>query len=333
MAKTIMAVLLIIFLSWTLNAKTIYLTDPESAFTPSVFYFPGAKLPEQGSLNLFLLYELGKSKVYDKKDDSKIFESDLQNQKIVLSYSLLDNFQLYIGKNIANYAYDLNENHMYITGYNLFLEKELNTYLTTSQYNLLFPFGFNPVMHPDRDRRDNIFGFVFKMFNFQKYRVSAYLDFYKEDRCYYGIFYPLKIGFPPVPETFVDFIMGIDDNYTRIYVSYDYKYFTLYTGFENLRRRTSMYNGSYDDFHDYQTYIAKLNAKYNRLEASFGLKKDAVGLNIRYQTPEYFGIEFNYRKIKQDLEDSSNYFSNIFNQNINFREEEEIIGFSITQKF
>lgn len=325
------ALIIVVFLTMHVFAKTIYLTDPVETFSTSSLYFPGGKLPEARSVNVYLIYEMGKSKVFNKDDNTKIFESDLQSQKIILSYGLLDNFLIYIGKGALNYSYDLNDNHIFINAYNIFLERQLNTYLTTSQYNLLFPFGFNPIMHPDRDRKDNIFGFSLKVFETKK--IAGYLDFFKEDRDYHGIYYPLRIGFPPVPQTFVDFIMGIEDNYIRTYLAYNYSYFTLYAGFENLRRRTSMYDGSYDDQHDYQTYTLKLNAKYDRLEGNIGLKKDGILFNLKYQTPDMFGIEFNYRKIEMDIEDKSNYFSSIFNKKINFKEEEEIVGFAITQRF
>lgn len=334
MTKKITILTLLLLLINVSFAKTIYLMDKnENTFSTQQFYFPGMKLPNRGTLNLFLMYELGKGKVKDNIDGKTIFDQDFQNRKIVLSYSLLDNFQLFIGKSIQNCSYDLNANKDYITAYNLFLDNQLSTYLTSSQYNLLFPFGFKPVLHPDRDRKDNLFGFTFKLADIKWQNSKLYFDYFREDRDYKGIFYPLKLGLPSMPETFVDMIMGIEDTYYRFLASSDYKFFTGYFGFENKRRRTSMYDGSYDDFHDYQSYIAKLTADYKFLHASASMKKDAVGMSLSYENSQQFGMTISYRDIKSPIEDDSNYFSTIFNRNINFEEEEETLSLAITQKF
>jgi hypothetical protein len=194
--KTILFAILFLLINISFS-KTIYLMDKHGhTFSTQQFYFPGMKLPERGALNLFLVYELGKGNVKDNIDGKTIFDQDFQNRKIVLSYSLLDNFQLFIGKSLQNSTYDLNQNKDYIVAYNLFLNNQLSTYLTSSQYNLLFPFGFKPVFHPTRDRKDNLFGFTYKIAD-MKWQNRYILTLIVAQANFYRL-HPLHLkGLPP----------------------------------------------------------------------------------------------------------------------------------------
>ncbi|MDD2714684.1 MAG: hypothetical protein PHW04_02195 [Candidatus Wallbacteria bacterium] len=316
-----------------LNANVIYLTTPDQMFDPQQFYFPGTKMPQRKNLNLYLIYENGSGSIKNQADDITIAHVDDQYKKIVLSYSLLDNFFMYIGRNAGNNSYDLNQNSIFVQGYNQYLNNQLTTYLTSSQYNLMFPFGYKPPLHPDRDRRDNLFGFTFKMGEIGKQKIGAYFDYYSEDRKYINIVYSLKYGIAPVPVTFMDLLMQIEDNYYRGYVSYDCKICTLYGGFENMHRRTSMHDGASDDFHIYNTLFLKLDANWQDFKVTLAEKKKCSGVSLFYQSKESFGIEMSYRKMKNQIQDSSNYFANIFNTDINFIEDSQTMSIAITQKF
>ncbi|MDD5089353.1 MAG: hypothetical protein PHQ23_00390 [Candidatus Wallbacteria bacterium] len=343
--KLITGILLLAMFCATAQSQVIYYTDKETFFSPQQLYFPGMRLPQKGSLNIFLLYEVGAGSYFDENNKNKIADYDIQNKRVMLSYSMLSNFQMYIGRSMSNTAYDLNNSDgTLVKGYNSVLDFLLKSYLPATQYNLLFPVGYNAILHPDRDRKDNLFGFTFRIKEFPRYKVRTYFDYFMEDREYGGQYYALKYGIPPLPQTFIDMFKQVEDSCYRFLVSKELNdRVDAYVGYENKRRKTSMHDGSYDDFHDYQTYLLKLTGEWEELKASAAMKKDGIGLSLEYQNEELFGLEISYRSTETPVQDESNYFTSSYGQymgilgikagGLNFTEKEELISIAITQNF
>ena len=146
------AILLLLLSALTASAKVIYLTDKETFFSPQQFYFPGMKMPQKGALNLFLIYEMGDMNLLDNTNGGKISTIDTSNKKIMLSYSLLSNFHMYIGRNLSNNSYNLyNNNGTFVNAYNSVLNFLLTTYLPASQFNLPAPRS-NPISSRIREQ-------------------------------------------------------------------------------------------------------------------------------------------------------------------------------------